>query len=146
MAKSPFDKSFRRLRDETPCEWLIEPLRDLEFFFVRRAFGCWSFYVGEKNVLLYVPAGDEDGEGLLVPTSWEFHASLMREFPRLAQSNVLKKWLCISAADEGYEDTARGIVRLILRGDPRVGVLGSIRSRKKKKSASAASPTHSRGR
>lgn len=124
---------FKRSRNETPCEWLIEPLRSHENFFFRKTFGCWSFYLGEKNVLLYVPAGDENGEGLLIPTSPEHHASLTAEFPALTQHDFLKKWLCISAGSNDYEETAEGIVRLILRGDPRVGVPGSIRARKNKK-------------
>lgn len=123
---------YRRSRNETPCEWLIEPLRSRENFSFRRTFGCWSFYLGEKNVLLYVPASDDDGEGLLVPTSPEFHASLIAEFPSLAPHSLLKKWLCISAADDDYEETAQQLVHLILRGDPRLGVPGSIRARKRR--------------
>ena len=126
-------RPFRRSRAETPCEWLIEPLRSRPEFSVRRTFGCWSFYLGEKNVLLYVPAGDEDGEGILIPTSPEFHASLIAEFPGLAPHDFLKKWLCLGANADDYEETAAAIVRLILRGDPRVGVPGSIRSRRRKK-------------
>lgn len=115
-------RPFRRSRAETPCEWLVEPLRSRPEFSVRRTFGCWSFYLGEKNVLLYVPAGDEDGEGILIPTSPEFHASLIAEFPGLAPHDFLKKWLCLGANADDYEETAAAIVRLILRGDPRVGV------------------------
>lgn len=120
---------YRRSRDETPCEWLIEPLRYRADFSVRRTFGCWSFYLGEKNVLLYVPAKDEDGEGLLLPTSPEFHASLVAEFPELAPHHLLKKWLCLPASEENYEESAQKLVRLILHEDPRLGVPGSIRSR-----------------
>jgi len=123
----------RRSRSETPCEWLVEPLRERDDFSVRRTFGCWSFYLGEKNVLLYVPADDADVEGILVPTSPEFHASLVSEFPNLVQHDFLKKWLCVSASDENYEATAEGIVRLILKKDPRVGVQGSIRKNSKRR-------------
>ena len=103
-------RPFRRSRAETPCEWLIEPLRSRPEFSVRRTFGCWSFYLGEKNVLLYVPAGDEDGEGILIPTSPEFHASLIAEFPGLAPHDFLKKWLCLGANADDYEETAAAIV------------------------------------
>jgi len=126
----------RRSRNETPCEWLVEPLRARDDFSVRRTFGCWSFYLGEKNVLLYVPAEDTDDEGILVPTSPEFHASLIAEFPNLVQHDFLKKWLCVSASDENYEATAEGIVRLILKEDPRVGVQGSIRKNSKRRKKS----------
>lgn len=132
MRKNPFDEKPRRRSDESPCEWLVEPLRARDDFSVRRTFGCWSFYLGDKNVLLYVPSKDADGEGILVPTSPEHHASLVAEFPNLVRHDLLKKWLCVGASDENFEATATGIVRLILRGDPRVGVPGSIRSRKKK--------------
>lgn len=132
---------YRRSRDETPCEWLIEPLRSRADFSVRRTFGCWSFYLGDKNVLLYVPAKDEDGEGLLIPTSPEFHASLVAEFPSLAPHHLLKKWLCLGADADDYEATAEKLVRLILRGDPRLGVPGSIRSRSRaRRKNSAGSP------
>lgn len=131
--KKNFNERLRRSRDETPCDWLVEPLRTRENFCVRRTFGCWSFYLGEKNVLLYVPADDADGEGILVPTSPEFHASLISEFPNLVRHDFLKKWLCLSASDENFEATANGIVQLILRGDPRVGVPGSIRKNAPKK-------------
>jgi len=126
----------RRSRNETPCEWLVEPLWARDDFSVRRTFGCWSFYLGEKNVLLYVPAEDTDDEGILVPTSPEFHASLIAEFPNLVQHDFLKKWLCVSASDENYEATAEGIVRLILKEDPRVGVQGSIRKNSKRRKKS----------
>jgi len=126
----------RRSRNETPCEWLVEPLRARDDFSVRRTFGCWSFYLGEKNVLLYVPTEDTDDEGILVPTSPEFHASLIAEFPNLVQHDFLKKWLCVSASDENYEATAEGIVRLILKEDPRVGVQGSIRKNSKRRKKS----------
>lgn len=131
--------SFKRSREETPCEWLIEPLRSRDGFFVRRTFGCWSFYLGEKNVLLYVPAGGEDGEGILIPTSPEFHASLTTEFPALAPHEFLKKWLCLGAKSEAYEETAEAIVRLILCGDSRIGVPGSIRRRAKERKNTARS-------
>lgn len=129
MRFSPFSRS----RKETPCEWLIEPLRSRDGFSVRRTFGTWSFYLGEKNVLLYVPPHDADGEGILIPTSPEHHASLMKEFPELIPHDFLKKWLSLSASEENYERTAEEIVRLILKGDPRVGVPGAIRSRKARK-------------
>lgn len=132
-------RPFSRSRAETPCEWLIEPLRSREDFSVRRTMGCWSFYLGEKNVLLYVPAKDADGEGLLIPTDHAFHASLVAEFPSLAPHDLLKKWLCLGAADENYEETAHAIVRLILRGDPRLGVLGRIRSRSRASSRKKSS-------
>lgn len=124
---------FKRSRAETPCEWLIEPLRSRDGFSVRRTFGTWSFYLGEKNVLLYIPPNDSDGEGILIPTSPEHHASLMEAFPGLIPHDFLKKWLCISAGNENYEAIAEEIVRLILCNDPRIGVLGSIRSRKPKR-------------
>lgn len=129
MRFSPFSHS----RKETPCEWLIEPLRTRDGFSVRRTFGTWSFYIGERNVLLYVPPYDTDGEGILIPTSPEHHKSLMDEFPDLVPHDFLKKWLSLSACSENYETTASEIVRLILQGDPRVGVFGSVRSRKSSK-------------
>lgn len=128
-----FAGKIRRSRAETPCDWLVEPLRARADFSVRRTFGCWSFYLGEKNVLLYVPPSDEDGEGLLIPTSPEHHAALIAEFPNLAPHYLLKKWLCLGAADENYEETATRLVGLIARGDTRLGVPGSIRSRSRAK-------------
>lgn len=119
----------RRSRDETPCEWLIEPFRSRADFSFRRAFGCWSFYLGEKNVLLYVPAQDADGEGILLPTSPEHHASLIAEFPNLAPHYFLKKWLCLGANDSDFEETALRLAVLIARGDVRLGVPGNTRSR-----------------
>lgn len=130
----------QRSRGETPCEWLIEPMRSREDFFMRRTMGCWSFYLGGKNVLLYVPAKDEDGEGLLIPTDYAFHDSLIAEFPSLAPHDFLKKWLCLAASAEDYEETANELVRLILRGDPRLGVAGNIRSRRRGKNAPRRNP------
>lgn len=119
--------SFKRAGDETPCEWLIEPLRARSNLFIRRTFGCWSFYLGEKNVLLYEPARGGDAEGLLIPSSQEFHAELIKEFPQLTPHCLLKKWLYISASTPDYEETANAIISLILAGDRRIGVLGKIR-------------------
>ncbi|MCD8298359.1 MAG: hypothetical protein LUD39_01175 [Opitutae bacterium] len=136
MKRNIFDHAFKRVV-ETPCEWLIAPLRNNDLFYFRRTFGCWSFYLGDMNVLLYVPAkttpGDSYPEGLLIATTHENQPSLMAEFPQLAPHEFLKKWLCISASDENFEEVAKKLVALIVAGDPRIGVPGHTRARKKKR-------------
>ena len=55
---------------------------------------------------LVLAAKEEPWNGLLVCTSREFHAALIRDYPALQPHPVLPKWLYLAQACDGFEETA----------------------------------------
>ena len=97
-------------------------------------FGCDAFYLYGKLVLVLAPGKEEPWKGVLVPTFRDFHDSLIAEFPELEPHELLGKWLYLSEASEGFDDTADGLVSRILRKDPRIGVEPELKNRRTVKS------------
>jgi hypothetical protein len=60
--------------------------------------------------------------GLLVPTERAHHGELRRELPELIVHPVLKKWLYLRDSAADFEASAAGVVALVRRADPRLGV------------------------
>ena len=125
---------------ETPFDrhalaWVTEPLQDLPSYFEKRMFGSVGIYVHGKLVLV-LAQGEEPWNGLLVPTSREHHASLIRQFPQLVVHPVLRKWLYAREDNQEFEQTAGGLVRAIQRQDERLGVLPQEKRRRRSKAVS----------
>jgi hypothetical protein len=70
---------------------------------------------------------------LLVCTSRDRHADLIREFPELAPHPVLGKWLYLSQTQEEFEALAGAVVEVVRRRDSRVGVEPAARKKSAKK-------------
>ena len=87
-----------------------------------RMFGCDTAYMDGMLCLGVIDRGDEPWNGLLVCTSHEHHASLMKEMPVLHPHQVLGKWLYISQDNPLFEETTEQLVELVLARDSRVGV------------------------
>ncbi|MDR2845005.1 MAG: hypothetical protein LBV28_02810 [Puniceicoccales bacterium] len=119
-----------------PHSWIWEPLENEASFVLRNAFGAKSVYLNGQQHLCCC-AGEEPWRGVLVCTSKEHHAALIRDFPALTPHPVLGKWLYLPEADDDFEETAARIVKLISRRDPRIGVVGKPRRRPR-----ASSPKH----
>ncbi|WP_162070380.1 hypothetical protein [Burkholderia sp. THE68] len=101
--------------------WILEPLEGDETYFRKRMFGCDAAYV-DGLLCLVVADRDEPWNGLLVCTSQERHAALIKEMPALHPHQVLGKWLCVKQSDPAFEDVVRRVTSLVLSRDPRIGV------------------------
>jgi hypothetical protein len=111
--------------------WILEPLEDDETYFRKRMFGCDAAYI-DGLLSLVVADRDEPWNGLLVCTSQERHAALIREIPALRPHQVLGIWLCVKQSDPAFEDVARHVTSLVLSRDSRIGVESKPRRRASK--------------
>ncbi len=114
----------KTIRKKNALLWLLEPLLDDPRFVPRKLFSFDAAYLDGK---LYVTVndGEEPWSGLLVCTSRDHHAALVREFPQLTPHKVLGKWLHLSQTHPEFETVATEIVALALRRDRRMGVASS---------------------
>lgn len=114
-----------------PYQWLWEPLEDDAGFMLRAMFGGKSAYLDGK-LMLHFTAGEEPWRGVLVCTFHEHQASLIAEFPELAPHPILPKWLYLPEADDHFERVAARLVALARRRDPRLGVVGAAKKKRKR--------------
>ena len=99
-------------------------------------FGCLAAYLHGR--LIAVIADREDPwRGLLVPTSKEYHESIIEDYPALSPHPVLGKWLYISSSHEDFEGESSAILEAIASGDARLGV----EPKEKKTRASKKNPS-----
>jgi hypothetical protein len=119
--------------EEYSLSFFVEPLMGLKSYAFRRSFGGIAIYVRGKNVCFVC----EDAEtkaykekssslplwyGLLFPTDYAHHESLLQEWPSLVQHPVLKKWVYLQMSVLDFEEVAKAIVLAIKKGDERFGV------------------------
>ena len=107
-----------------PQRWVIEPLMNEPTYRERAMFGAHACYLYDRLMLLLCSRGAEPWQGLLVPTEREHQPSLLAELPSPVVHPVIGKWLYMSEDLEGFDDTALRLVDLIMREDPRMGVVG----------------------
>ena len=134
MKHSSIDDAFRPRKGtaEHPLQWLVEPLVDEPTFELKAWFGGRTVTLQGRHHLVLTSQG-EPWQGLLVCTSHDSHASLLREFPALVQHPVLGKWLYLSESVESFERDARRLVQCVRAGDPRLGILPKPRKQRPKK-------------
>jgi hypothetical protein len=101
--------------------WVIEAIEDERSYFEKSMFGCLAVYLHGRLSLL-LTSGEEPWNGLLIPTDHQFHDSIRQDFPDIIQHPVLKKWLYLREASEGFESTAQDVVDALRLNDMRFGV------------------------
>ena len=111
-----------RVKAEHPFAWLWEPLEGVPRFELRAMFGIKAAYLDGKIVLGFA-ARSEPWQGVLVATDRAHHAALIAELPELAPHPILPKWLYLPETAAGFETTARRLVALVRKRDPRIGVV-----------------------
>lgn len=104
-----------------PLQWVFEPLESEETFLQKKMFGCEAAYLRGRLVLVLAD-GKEPWNGLLICTSRDHHAELIREFSALAPHLVLGKWLYLSQRHREFEEVAQNVVQCVLKDDSRIGV------------------------
>ena len=125
-------------------EWILEPLCDDASFLTKPMFGgLCAYYRGKMVAVLMESPGERTykkikspfdlWDGLLIPTSREYHESLKSEFTDLVEHPVLGKWLYLPKTTETFENVSSQIVRLIRREDERFGIIPGTKKRRSKK-------------
>lgn len=118
------DLPFGKIKKIHPFAWLWEPLEGDPGFFLRPMFGGKAAYLDGKLMLFFMANDDPAWRGVCVCTGYEWHASLMAEFPELAPHSILSKWLFLPEENDRFESLAEKFVALARRRDPRIGVIG----------------------
>jgi hypothetical protein len=127
MRRTPEEQSLERLRKH-PYGDAVEALAREESFVTRAMFGCLACYL-HGRLMLALAAGDPPWDGVLVATAREHHAALCALVPALRVHPVLRKWLYLPAAEDGFERDARRLAELARADDPRLGVEPTARRR-----------------
>ena len=122
----------KAVRPEHPLQWLAEPLLD-EPTFVLKSWFSGRMITHHGLHCLFLAAGGEPWQGVLVCTFHEHQASLRADMPTLVKHPVLGKWLYLPEASESFERDAKRLVQMIKARDPRIGIPPSSKKRKVKK-------------
>ena len=103
----------------------------------RRMFGCLAVYVGGKLVLILRDQESHPSDnGVWIVTRREHHPSLDQDIPGLRSVALMgaqqgSSWRNMPADFEGFESGVERICTLIRRGDPRIGIVPSTKSKVK---------------
>jgi len=122
----------KSVRPEHPLQWLAEPLLDEPTFALKSWFGGRMIAHHGFNCL-FLAAGGEPWQGVLVCTFHEHQASLRADMPTLVKHPVLGKWLYLAEANESFERDARRLVQWVKARDPRIGIPMAAKPRKTRK-------------
>jgi hypothetical protein len=90
-----------------------------------------------EKQMFFLAEKAEPWNGLLVCTSREHHASLMKEHPGLTPHAVLGKWLYLPRSAPRHAETAARLAGAALQGDPRIGVRSKKRARRPARAAAS---------
>ena len=107
-------------------EWIFEAFENHPSFFTKRMFGGLAAYLFGRQMLLLVEptrSGRWRWHGVLLCTEYAHQAAIIKEFPRLAPHDILKKWLYIDSRDDDFEGTMQRVAERIAGNDPRFGIL-----------------------
>ena len=113
-----------------PLRWVVESLVEEPTYLERPMFGCLAIYMHGRLSLL-LTSGEEPWNGLLIPTEHQFHEGIRKDFNDVVQHPVLKKWLYLPEASEGFESEASDIAEAVRMNDQRFGVEPKERKRGK---------------
>lgn len=122
----------KAVRPEHPLQWVAEPLLDEPTFVLKSWFGG-RMITHHGLHCLFLAAGGEPWQGVLVCTFHEHQASLRAEVPALVKHPVLGKWLYLSEASESFERDAKRLVQMVNARDPRIGIPPAGKKKKVKK-------------
>jgi hypothetical protein len=125
--------STRKKPKPHPLLWTVESLQDEPSYLDRAWFGCRAVYLRGLMVLVLC-SGEELWNGLLIPTDYQFHEDIKKDFHYVVQHPVLKKWLYLPEASEDFESVAMDLVEAIRQGDQRIGIEPKERGSRKRKS------------
>jgi hypothetical protein len=122
---------------------LVEALIEEPSFLAKSMFGGMACYLHGRMMLILTDRRPP-WRGLLVLTARADQVSLCAELPALAPHPIIGKWLFLPDAAPELEETAAGLVTLILADDPRLGVESTPRPPRRRTQARPAAPTRRR--
>ena len=123
-------------RKPNTFEFLLEPLSGMRGYMEKSMFGCLACYAAGR--MMVVLADDEaPWNGVMLPTDWDQHESIMADWPNLLEHPVLGKWLYLPDTDEDFEGTANAIMERIAEGDRRFGIEPKEKEKKAAKKTAA---------
>ena len=106
---------------------------------VRPMFGSHSVYIDEK--IIFILRRKQTPESLVDDGIWiamqpEHNSSLQREFPSLRRiamfaGRAFSGWLNLPEREEGFEEAALRVCRMVIDGDSRIGKIPPAKKRKK---------------
>ncbi|WP_347557528.1 hypothetical protein [Robbsia sp. KACC 23696] len=111
--------------------WILEAFEDDPTYIRKKMFGCDAAYI-DGLMCLVAADRDEPWNGLLVCTSRERQAALIKDLPALRPHPTLGKWLYISQGDPDFEGTVTRVNALVIARDARIGVEPTPRRRARK--------------
>jgi hypothetical protein len=117
-----------RIKQRNPLLWIFDALEDDPGFFLRKLFSFDAAHL-DNRLYLAVAGGKEPWNGLLVCTSREHHASILKQYPQLVSHEVLGKWLYISQSHPEFESVALDLAAMARKRDSRLGVESKARMR-----------------
>lgn len=120
-----------KIKREHKYGWVWEKLEHLDTYALRSMFGAKSVYLRGK-IMLCLTEGAEPWNGVLVCTDKAEHESLCAEFRSLKAHPVLGKWLYLSDESRDFEQVIELLIKAILRGDPRIGVVPKPKGKRAK--------------
>jgi len=121
--------STKKKKKHNPLQWVVEPIMEEPSYLQKPMFGCQACYLHGRLVLL-LTSGAEPWNGLLIPTDYQFHDAIRKDFKTVKQHSVLKKWLYLPEASEDFESEAADVVEAIRMNDQRFGVETKQRKRR----------------
>jgi len=113
--------------------WVYEALEEDPTFETKRMFGGLAvYYFGRMVLVLVENSGEREyrgktypyeiWNGILFPTSREFHDSIQKDLREVSSHPVLGKWLYLPMEAPSFEEEALRGVDLIYKRDPRFGI------------------------
>ena len=108
---------------------------------VRAMFGSHALYVDEKIVFITRQKGNPEtirDDGLWVALSGPEHErTLVKDFPALRAiemfgDRAFANWLNLPASEDGFEETALELCRLVAKRDSRIGKVPNARRKAKR--------------
>ena len=124
--------------------WAFENFEDHHSFYSKRMFGGLSAYVHDRMMMcLTEDPGNKEWRGkkypidlwngILLPTNYEHHSSIIEEFPEVIQHPMLEKWLYLPLTAKNFESMAHHIATKMYENDIRFGVYPQKKISKKRK-------------
>ncbi|MGH9679825.1 MAG: hypothetical protein ACRD4Y_07725 [Candidatus Acidiferrales bacterium] len=107
-------------------------------------FGCHAVYIDEKIVFILRNKHEAKtlrDDGLWVAMMPEHRESLRLDYPALRPIEMFAArgregfggWLNLPASEDGFEETALALCRLVIQGDPRIGKIPKARGKRRRK-------------